>query len=187
MIEPTHILCVLTPDSKGIIHSIVETLKHDNARHLEISQTILHGMFTITVVLQIPAGTEGSAVADRLQGNLGSRASVSVQPYTPVPSATVNSERYILTAIGSAVPGVLQAITGIILDRGGNFTDFSSKVIDQRLQLLAEVDLPADSPLDQLQIDLRHACEVPDLQVRLHHSRLFQATNDVAFRRTLHA
>jgi ACT domain-containing protein len=189
MVAPTHIISILTPDRKGIIHGIVETLKQQQARHLEISQTVVHGSFTIAIVLWIPADREARSVADALQSTLGDQAAVSLQDYhAPAQTATSHArERFILTAIGTAVTGVVQSITGIILDRGGNFTDFSSQVIEDRLQLLAEVDLPDDVALDQLQIDLRHACDDRNLQVRLLHSRLFQATTDVAFRRKFHA
>lgn len=185
MTDPTHIISILTPDRKGIIHGIVETLKRETARHLEISQTVVHGSFTIAIVLSIPQDREPEDVAAAIQATLGDEAAVSLQPYHAPMADEATRERYVLTAIGTAVAGVVQSLTGIILDRGGNFTDFSSQVIGDRLQLLAEVELPEDVALDQLQIDLRHACDDPRLQVRLQHSRLFQATTDVAFRRRL--
>jgi ACT domain-containing protein len=189
MVAPTHIISILTPDRRGIIHGIVKTLKQEEVQHLEISQTVVHGSFTIAIVLWIPPDHDADSVAAALQVNLGDQASVTLQDYHAADRAYSSDtrERFILTAIGTAVSGVVQSITGIILDRGGNFTDFSSQVIDDRLQLLAEVDLPEDVALDQLQIDLKHACDDPDLQVRLLHSRLFHATTDVAFRRKFHA
>ena len=58
-----------------------------------------------------------------------------------------------------------------------------SRVSDGQLSLVAEIDLPGEVALEQLQIDLEHATVDSGLQVRLQHHRLFEATNEIAFRR----
>jgi predicted amino acid-binding ACT domain protein len=56
-------------------------------------------------------------------------------------------------------------------------------VLGDQVSMVAEIDVPKDLALDQLQIDLQHATADAGLQVRLQHHRLFIATNEIAFRR----
>lgn len=183
MLTPTHIISILTNDRRGILRSIVSALSTVNGRHVEISQTIVHHAFTITLVVSLPDETGTDQLTEALRSALGTDCAISVIAYAAPRSAVDQTDRYILTAIGPLQRGVVQAITTLLLERGGNITDFSSKIVDDRLQMLAEVDLPADIELDQLQIDLQHVSDNPDLAVRLQHHRLFLATNEIAYRR----
>jgi predicted amino acid-binding ACT domain protein len=187
MASPTHIVSILIPDAIGIIKRIVTVLQQQSVLHIEISQTLVHGMFTITLVVSVPDDKDTDKLRRRLQDVLGQNASVALQRYHAPAQRQASDERFILTAIGDFSAGLLNAITSLIMDRDGNFTDFSSTIRDGRLQLLAEVDLPKSVALDQLQIDLKHACGPADVAIRLQHSRLFEATNEVAFRRISHA
>ena len=197
---------MLTPDRRGIINRLVETLGELGVRHLEISQTVVHGAFTIALVLALPPGDDAEAVRDALLDALEPGASASIlalarapdAPAHPDPSASPfpsaapaagtappAADRYLLTAIGHGVPRVVRDITRIVLEHEGNFTDFSTQVADGRLQLLAEVELPPGVGPGALQEALGRASEGPGLAVRLQHQRLFSATNEIAFRRNL--
>lgn len=186
MPEPTHIVSILTPDQRGIIHRIVGALHQVDAQHLEISQTVVQEAFTIALVVALPDGRSVDELTTVLSDALGDQSRIAVIPFSGA-SLRDHSRHYVLTAIGRPAKGAVFAITGLLLERGGNFTDFSSRIVDGNLQLLAEVDLPADVELDQLQIDLQHACDDSALTVRLQHPRLFEATNEIAYRRDFHA
>jgi len=186
MSSPSHILSVLVPDRKGIIHTIVDTLKNLDVQHHEISQTVVHGTFTIALVVTVPSGGSVDALQSQLVVELGAQAQVSVLEFVDA-SGNESIDRYILTAIGKSENGSIRALTDIVRQRGGNFTDFSSRVVEDQVRLVAEVELPVDVDLTQLQTDLKHASADESLKVRLQHQKLFTATNEVAFRRRSHA
>ena len=104
-------------------------------------------------------------------------------PYRDAPAAPPNGERYVLTATGSDSPGILSTLSEMVANRGGNFTDLSTRVMEGEISIIAEIEVPGDIRLDQFQIDLQHAGSEAGLRVRLQHNKLFVATNEVAFRR----
>ena len=137
----------------------------------------------VLLSIDAPADTDVAALRDGVHGVVGDAAAVSVVPHQPGTSPATLGDRYVLTANGPAVPGVVSTVTALVAGRGGNFTDFSSQVLGDEISMVAEIDVPADVALDQLQIDLQHATAGAGVRVRLQHHRLFVATNEIAFRR----
>ena len=184
MSEPTHILTVVTPDKRGIIAELSDALTRLNITILELSQTVVRDFFTIIVVIELPKTISSTKLIRSVERALAIGAGVSLLAYKPAVHKRQSTGSYILTASGAANSGVLHTISALIAERGGNFTDLSSRVMDQQMNLVAEIDLPHGVALDQLQIDLEHAGSEAGLHVRLHHQGLFQATNEIAYRRT---
>ena len=193
--RPTHIVSILTPDRRGIIHRLVATLERLEVPHLEISQTVVHGAFTIALTLAVPAERDAEAVREALLDALDRGAAATLLALAEddgtdasAPSGTsgrVPPQRYLLTAIGHAEAQVVREITRVVLEHEGNFSDFSSRRADDRLQLIAEVELPGRVSLAALQGALARAGDDAGLAIRLQHQRLFAATNEIAFRRSL--
>jgi len=186
--EPTHLISVLTPDHPGIVHALVNVLDAHGAGADEISQTVVAGAFTITLVVSVPPDIEPASLATELAGAAGDGASASLLPIAAARAATgspARAERYLLTAItGNDDEHALIAITRAVGDRRGNFVDFASQRSEQGLRLVAELELAGDGGLTDLQDALSEiAASVPGRTVRLQHERLFAATSEVAFRR----
>ena len=184
MSEPSHILTVVTPDKRGIIADLSDILTRLQVAVLELSQTVVRDYFTIIVVIELPETLSSTELIQSVENTMANGAGVSLLAYKPGLPKRQATGSYILTASGSADSGVLHTISTLIAARGGNFTDLSSRVVDQQMNLVAEIDLPQDVALDQLQIDLEHAGSEAGLHVRLHHQALFQATNEIVFRRS---
>ena len=183
MTSPTHLLTVLTPDKRGIIATLTELLANSNIDLQELSQTVVRDYFTIIMVVKLPKKIKTNNIVAQIEQQLGG-AAASLLPYTPKTQPIVEQDdSYILTASGNASAGIIHTISSLVAQRGGNFTDFSSRLVSDQFDMVAEVDLPADVALDQLQIDLQHAGSDAGLQVRLQHHRLFVATNEITFRR----
>lgn len=176
-------LTVHTLDRRGIIAGLSEIMEAAGARLLELSQTVVRDYFTIIVIAALPPDSDTEVLVERLRGVLSEGATVNLLPYRSARPPVPDGDRYVLTALGTDSPGVVHAISGLIAGRGGNFVDLDCRVVDGQIRLVAEIDLPPSVALDQLQIDLEHAGEADGLQVRLQHRLLFQATNQVPFRR----
>lgn len=184
MIEPTHLLTVHTLDKRGIIAGVTGVLGEHGAHVLELSQTVVRDYFTIVLIVALPADTDTEALTTRVRSVVAEGAAVVVLPYRRATRPpVVDGDRYVLTASGADSAGVIHTISTLIAERGGNFADLDCRVEGEGIRLVAEIELPRDSALDQLQIDLEHAGVEAGLQVRLQHQRLFQATNEVTFRR----
>lgn len=188
MTHPTHFVSVLTPDRRGIIAGITHVLDEVEAQLLELSQTVVQDYFTILVSVVLPDSVDLEALREQIQSKVAEGAAVGILAYQPgAQSQQSRGDGYVLTATGSDSPGLVNTISSIIAERGGNFFDLSSRVIDGEISMVAEIDLPKDVALDQLQIDLQHATADSGLLVRLQHPRLFTATNEIAFRRVINA
>jgi len=183
MTAPTHLLSVLTPDRRGIIAGITGLIDDGGGSLLELSQTVVRNYFTITLVVALPDDETAAAISERVRARVGADASVILLPYHEGTGVAAVGEAYVLTAVGRDGVGVIHTLSDLIAQRGGNFSDFSSRVSEGRISVIAEVELPADAELDQLQIDLEHTMQAIGVEVRFQHHRLFLATNEIAFRR----
>ena len=184
MDTPTHIVTVLTPDRCGIVHALVARLAEAGVPHLAISQTVVHGAFTIALVLAVPEPTDPEALAGTLARAAGERATASLLALGGVEDGVATgTDGYVLTAIGRAGSGIVTDLARTVLDHAGSFTDFSSQSVDGSVQLIAEVKLSPGQDLAALQDALAGVARGRELTVRLQHRRLFAATNEVAFRR----
>ena len=177
----THLLTVLTWDRRGIVAAISATLAELDVELMELSQTVIHDYFTITMVVAIPeqSGLEKS-LAESVRRRVGEGAAVTLVPFQ-AREAAPPGDRYVLTAGGEANTTVIHALSELVAERGGNFVELNCQLTGGRVAIVAEIDLPPDVALDQLQIDLQHAGEAAGVQVRLQHQRLFTATNEIAF------
>ena len=182
---PSHLLTVLTPDQTGIIAGITALLDELDVNLLALSQTVVHDWFTVLISVDVPGPIEADVLRDKVQAQIGPEASVTIVAHRAGAAADVAGDRYVLTATGGAAPGLVHTVSAIVAARGGNFTDFFSQLVDEQVTMVAEVDLPPDVALDQLQIDLQHATAHAALRVRVQHHRLFVATNEIAFRRIM--
>jgi glycine cleavage system transcriptional repressor len=181
--SPSHLLTVLTPDQTGIIAGIATLLDELDVDLLALSQTVLHDYFTVLISARLPVAVEADVLRDKVQAQIGPDATVAIVAHRATATAAADADRYVLTASGRPHPGLVRTVTALVATRGGNFTDFYSQTAAGRVTMVAEVDLPADVALDQLQIDLEHATAPSGVHVRIQHHQLFVATNEIAFRR----
>jgi predicted amino acid-binding ACT domain protein len=174
----------LIADRRGIVAAITGALAEFEIELLELTQTVVSGYFTITLSVAMPPITDlDNTLPAAIRTRLGGDAAVTLIPFHPSVADTRKTDRYILTAIGEAPARVVHSLTELVAERGGNFVDFSFQNGSTGVSFMAEMDLPADIALGQLQIDLQAVGSEAGLKVRLQHQRLFTATNDIAFRR----
>ncbi len=188
MIEPTHLLTVLTSDRRGIVASISAALAALGIELIELTQTVMSGYFTITLVIALPetsrdSGELSESLASRIVERLGGDAAAILLPYKPRAISKELSERFILTVSGGASTSVMQALSQLIAENGGNFLELDCQLRGGQLSVVAEIEFASEAALDAVQTKLQRFAEKGNLRARLQHQRLFTATNEIAFRR----
>jgi len=188
MTEPTHVLTVLTSDRRGIVASISAALAALGIELIELTQTVMSGYFTITLVIALPEALPNSpelseSLASRIVERLGGDAAAILLPYKPPSSSKEASERFILTVSGEASTSVMQALSQLIAENGGNFLELDCQLRGGQLSVVAEIEFASEAALDAVQTKLQRFAETGNLRARLQHQRLFTATNEIAFRR----
>jgi ACT domain-containing protein len=184
MSEATHLMTVLTADRRGIIASITETLATLKIELLELTQTVVSGYFTITLVLAMPPGTDVStSLVDSIRSHLAEDAAVSLLPFRKKAIRVHKDDHYILTASGAAGTPLVQSLSHAIADSQGNFLELNCQAAGSEMNIMAEIEFGDSVRVEQVQENLQRLAELHRFRIRLQPLALFTATNEIAFRR----
>jgi glycine cleavage system transcriptional repressor len=147
-------ITVIGQDRPGIIAESTAALAALGGNLEDSTMTILRGHFAMVLLVSTDAG--GDDVAQALapleaDGSL----QVSVREVPAEQHATAEGLPYLLSAHGGDRPGIVSAVTGVVAAAGGNITDLSTRLSGELYVLLAEVDLPATSDVEEISRSLR--------------------------------
>jgi glycine cleavage system transcriptional repressor len=139
---------VLGQDRPGIVADTTAALA--GLGNLEDStMTLLRGHFAMVLLVDTPSSRSDVELALAALASDG-RLTVDVRgvpgPATRVPSAMP----YVLSVHGADRPGIVSAITREVAAVGGNVTDLTTRLAADLYVLVAEVQLPAGSDVDEL-------------------------------------
>lgn len=73
------IVTVIGKDTVGIIHGVTGVLSENNVNVLDISQTILDGMFTMMMIVDISASSSDISGLSKLLGDVGKEIGVEIK------------------------------------------------------------------------------------------------------------
>ncbi len=73
------IVTVIGKDTVGIIHGVTGVLSENNVNVLDISQTILDGMFTMMMIVDIAASSSDISGLSKLLGDVGKEIGVEIK------------------------------------------------------------------------------------------------------------
>lgn len=73
------IVTVIGKDTVGIIHGVTGVLSENNVNVLDISQTILDGMFTMMMIVDISASSSDISGLSKLLGDVGKKIGVEIK------------------------------------------------------------------------------------------------------------
>ena len=155
---------VVGNDRPGIVAGVTRVLFEAGCNLLDASSTILHGHFSMMLIVLVPEGSSPaeleerlSPVGDELQLLITVRAVEDAAP--DVVPAT-----HMVSVYGADQPGIVFKVTQLLADSGVNITALSSRVIgsdDQpvyalMLEVAAETDVASqvDALREQLNMDV---------------------------------
>lgn len=123
----TYAIAVLGPDRPGIIAGITEVLLREHGNLEDSAMTILHEMFTMTLVVSTPATieevrTDLGKVADRLG------LVVSIRDVTSA-AAVTTGDPHVVRVHGADRPGLVYDVTSALAAHDVNITDLATRLV----------------------------------------------------------
>lgn len=162
----SYAITVVGRDRPGIIAAITEAVAAIGGNLEDSSMTLLRGHFAWMLVADLNAGRAEveAAVAHLRAPDL----MVSVLPLPADEGAAGGpSTSHLLIVRGADHPGIVAGVTRLIADAGGNITDLSTRLAGDLYVLIAEVDLPAGTAVEQLSADLERTGQELSVDVTL--------------------
>lgn len=145
---------VLGHDRPGIIAQAAEALAGSGMNLEDSSMTLLRGHFAMTLIC---AGvTSLDEVKRALEPLAGSSLIVDVRAVPQEETPTPVGAPYLITVHGADRLGIVAELTKAVAAVGGNITDLTTRLSGELYVLAAEVDLPAEVAVEDLQRQIRH-------------------------------
>lgn len=187
MASETYFATVTSADRVGIIAHLGEAVQRLGGEVIELSQTVMRGVFTVIFVGSYPAGTKLAVVRDALLDGcpeLGVTVQAGVLDGPPRPAG----QRFILTARGPHRPDLVAAFGGFFSGRGINVEDMYTRPEEgtpDQVVMVIQVRCPPQRDTRQLQLDLAELADELGIVAHLQHENVFLATNEVGSVRAL--
>lgn len=155
---------VVGNDRPGIVAGVTKVLFEAGCNLLDASSTILHGHFSMMLIVSVPADRSPDELEDRL-GRVGDEMHllVSVRSVEHAASEVVPAT-HMVSVYGADQPGIVFKVTQLLADCGVNITALSSRVIGSEeqpvyalmLEVAAQSDVAAqvDALREQLNMDV---------------------------------
>ena len=169
-------------DRVGIIRDVSLALASLGGNITHLSQTVLRGYFTLIISAEMPDEQHHEGVRRAVEGNgREGEFRVGVHEFLPggqEPGAP-GTEQFTLSMQGKDQPGIIARTTTHLAERRVNVDDFYAYVYDGVLLMLAQVSIPVDVDVEDVQAGLMQVGQEFGLVVHLQHEDVFRATSDV--------
>jgi glycine cleavage system transcriptional repressor len=145
-------ITVVGHDRPGIIASAAEILSRAGMNLEDSSMTLLRGHFAMTLICagETPASEVEAALLPLVENSLD----VTVRELPKSDDQPPLGESYLVTVHGADRLGIVARLAGVIAAAGGNITDLTTRLASGLYVLVAEVDLPPATDVDDLRADL---------------------------------
>ena len=180
----TYVLNVVSSDHPGIIAGVSTALFEIDANIDSCSQTVLGGYFTLILIVTIPRLWDADELAWHVQSHslLGETYKITALA-VPEGNATQtdqsDTDNFVITAFGKDDKGIVHDFCRYLADREVNILDFYGQRQNEEFVLVAQVQIPARHTIAVLQDDLEAIAQERHFTVRLQHSNIFVATNEI--------
>jgi glycine cleavage system transcriptional repressor len=176
-----YIVTVTAADRVGIVHALTGALRDEGGNILELSQTVMRGIFTIILEVEFPNPRDPARLVNLIKSR-GERfdltttviAAGDLHPGIPSPQG----ERFILTVLGDDSPGNIHGIAACLAGHGVNIVDLHARVDGSRFSMVMEAFLPPDIAPGALREELERFGREHGLEAYVQHENIFLATTE---------
>ncbi len=180
-----YVITVMSRDRVGIVRDVTNALVSLNANIESMSQTVVMGYFTLILVITLPQKYSEEKIRECVSsGGERGEFEVSVKRYdsqrarNPV---VVDGDKFILTAMGRDQRGIIVRITRYLASKRINITDlYAYKPDNNHFVLIAELDVPAELDIHQIQLDIEAIGKEIGLSATFQHQNVFRATSEIS-------
>ncbi|MHB9038093.1 MAG: glycine cleavage system transcriptional repressor [Armatimonadota bacterium] len=176
-----YIVTVMARDRVGIVRDVSSAITGIDGNITYLSQTVMRDYFTLIISAEMPDERTQLEIRQAIErsGDVG-EFEVNVRPYVePAIRATPPTERFTLSMQGNDQKGIIARATGYLATRNVNVDDFYCYVRNGVLLMLAQVSVPVELDIEELQRGLESVGEQFGLIARLQHENIFHATLSV--------
>lgn len=177
----TYIVTVMAQDRVGIVRDVSHALASLGGNITHISQTVMRGYFTLILSVDVPNDRTLLQIRQAVEraGDVG-EFEVNVRPFVEPPILEPRSiERFTLSLRGADRSGLIAAATSYLAENNINIEDVYAYVHDGKALILAQVSVPAELDVEELQVGLQEALKDFDVAAHLQHENIFKATSEV--------
>lgn len=185
----TYVLNIMADDHPGIIAAVSSAVEALGGNIESCSQTVLGGYFTLIMIATLTKEMKPQDLQKHLlkHTETACKIDVSVRRTTSIKPTDGKAERFVLTAFGPDVPGVVCRFSEYLADHEMNILDMygcRQTNVEGEVQFLltAQVEIPTKWNLALLQCDLKNIGSDINFTVVLQHENIFTATNHVRYR-----
>lgn len=177
--ENAYVLNVVAGDHPGIVAAVGGTVIALAGNIDSCSQTVLKGCFTLIMVVSFAEEISPDDLAAEVRRR-GDGLQVIACPYDPPPHGEApNQGRFVITAFGLDMPGIIHCFTQYLAGKDINILDLYGDRSGNDFVLISEVEIPARWEIGMLQADLEQIGREKGFTVRLQHEDIFVATNQL--------
>lgn len=181
MAGPSYILTVTTADRVGIVHAVTGKIRELGGNILELCQTVMRGYFTLILAVEFPEPIDPDTLA-RSVGDQGRLFDLTVVARPADPNAerpaVADGERFIITVMGTDIPGSIHGIAGCLAEHGVNIVDLHARVDGSIFSVVMEAVLPPDLPPSTVRAELERYGQALGLEAFVQHESIFHATSE---------
>ena len=168
-------------DRIGIVRDVSAALAELGGSITHISQTVMRGYFTLILSVEVPEARTQLEIRQAVEraGGVG-EFEVNVRPFVEPPSAEPRTvEQFTLSLRGGDKAGLIARATAYLATKGINIEDVYAYVREGRALVLAQVCVPADLDVEELQTGLQDALSDFEVAAHLQHENIFKAITEV--------
>jgi glycine cleavage system transcriptional repressor len=170
-----YVMTLMAANRTGILAAMCTALDELGGNLLEVSQTVIHGYFTMIIAAEFPTERTPDVIADHLTA-VGAPFGVELaikdpyqDPMRPAGLGRPVMEPYVLTVVGQDRPGSLRQLALRLAQDGVNISDIDA---------FRRGD--GESFQASLQRELEELGRQDGLQMTLQHQRVVSATHDTS-------
>lgn len=179
------VITAMSRDRVGIVAEVAGAISTLQGNISELSQTVLHGYFTMILLAAFPTEVTAEMIQARLAAieNPGAPPlKISVLPIAQadgVAQQPTPADIYVLTASGADRIGFVAAVATFCAENAMNILDLATVVEDGRYIMMLQVDLSRCAPLATIQKRLRTFAAANAIHMDLQHNDIFEATHAI--------
>lgn len=176
-----YIVTVMARDRVGIVRDASSALAGIGGNITHLSQTVMRGYFTLILSVEMPDDRTQLEIRQAVErkGEVG-ELEVNVRPFADGPSSEASGrERFTLSMRGADSPGIIAGMTTYLAENGINIEDVYAYIREGKALILAQVSVPEDLDIEEVQTGLEEALSGFDVVAHLQHENIFRATTEI--------